>query len=87
METILAAAFGRQVNVMQGEANDLTRAAASIFKILHHSMTKGRIKRDQFAALLSEDLCHVLNVCANGFCSVLACFSQLNMTHCTNGIH
>ena len=54
METILAAAFGRQVNVLKGEANDLTRAAAGIFKAL----TGGKVGHIKFAALLSEHLFH-----------------------------
>ena len=31
MESILAVAFGRKVNIQQGEADELTKAAASIF--------------------------------------------------------
>ena len=31
METILAAAFGRQVNVLKGEGDELTEAAAGMF--------------------------------------------------------
>ena len=37
METILATAFGRQVNVLKGEGDELTEAAAEIFL---HSNTK-----------------------------------------------
>ena len=31
METILATAFGRQVNVLKGEGDELTEAAAGLF--------------------------------------------------------
>ena len=31
METILATAFGRQVNVLKGEGDELTAAAAAVF--------------------------------------------------------
>ena len=31
METILATAFGRQVNVLKGEGDELTEAAAAVF--------------------------------------------------------
>ena len=59
METILAAAFGRQVNVMQGEADHLTKAAADIFKIMQRSMgRRSLVGRNRFAALLSEYFYH-----------------------------
>lgn len=31
MQTILATAFGLQVNILNGEANELTKAAAGVF--------------------------------------------------------
>ena len=34
METILATAFGRVVNVQQGESNELTKAAHNVFRQL-----------------------------------------------------
>ena len=55
METILAAAFGRQVNVMQGEADDLTRAAAAVFKNLQQRLNPVKLTKHHFTALLSED--------------------------------
>ena len=37
METILATAFGRVINIQKGESNQLTEAAASIFSAAHEN--------------------------------------------------
>ena len=37
METILAAAFGCQINMLKGEANDLSKAAEGVFSSRNES--------------------------------------------------
>ena len=49
METILAAAFGRAVEVQRGESNSLTKAAAGIFDF-------ARVNRRLLLSLFSEFL-------------------------------
>ena len=88
METILAAAFGRQVNVIQGEADDLTRAATDIFKMMQRGISKHAFKRKYFIALISEDFYHVFmySVCTNAVAVCVGCSLQVNATHFSSGI-
>ena len=35
METLLATAFGRAIDIQRGQSDELTKAAATLFKSLH----------------------------------------------------
>jgi cytochrome P450 len=54
METILATAFGRQVNVLKGEANELTKAAAGFFSTASMSLFIWNITIDSQLQLLKS---------------------------------
>ena len=43
METILAAAFGCEVGVMKGEADTLTKAAATLFSATQRPLTNQEV--------------------------------------------
>ena len=57
METILATAFGRNVDIQRGEADELTKAAHSIFQQLEEGqLTSGDMLTMLFSKLLTHSL-------------------------------
>ena len=50
METMLASAFGRQVEIQRGEADELTKAAKYMFE----QLKEGKLSRDAVVVITSE---------------------------------
>ena len=51
---MLASAFGRQVDIQKGEADELTEAAEYMFD----QVKEGRFSRDAVVVVISELLCY-----------------------------
>ena len=54
METMLASAFGRQVDIQRGEADELIKAAEYVFE----QLKEGQLSRDALVVITSEFFCH-----------------------------
>ena len=57
MQTILACGFGRDVNILQGEADCLTEAATDFFT---HQQANQRMSFDTLNFIWSEQVHHLL---------------------------
>jgi hypothetical protein len=53
METMLATAFGCQIDIQRGEADQLTKAAQYFFE----QLKEGKLSRDALVVVTSECFC------------------------------